>query len=168
MVATNNVYYHLPERRRLQDVLTCVREKCTISNAGFKLHPNAERHLKTIDEMERLFMDYPEAISRIDEITDACKFSLDTLKYLEPEWKSPDGRTAEDFRVEQTRAVAKKRIGDRMKPKHRNQIQFELDFFKRRKLAPYFLRIFEYTQKAEELGILHQGRGSAANCAVCF
>ncbi|MFB9844360.1 error-prone DNA polymerase [Mucilaginibacter ginsenosidivorans] len=168
MVATNNVYYHLAERRRLQDVVTCVREKCTIHNAGFKLHPNAERHLKSIDEMERLFRDYPDAIERIEEITGACNFSLDELKYLEPEWKSPDGRTADEHLAEHTWAGAKKRMGDRMKPQHFDQIQFELDFFKRRKLAPYFLRIYEYTQKAEELGILHQGRGSAANCAVCF
>jgi len=168
LVATNNVFYHDAARRRLQDVVTCVREKCTIDNAGFKLHPNAERHLKSIEEMDRLFNEYPDAIKRIDEITDACQFSLDTLKYLEPEWKSPDGRTADEHLAEHTWAGARKRIGLKMKPKHIKQIQFELAFFKRRKLAPYFLRIFEYTQKAEELGILYQGRGSAANCSVCF
>ncbi|HVW13164.1 MAG TPA: error-prone DNA polymerase [Mucilaginibacter sp.] len=168
MVATNDVHYHNAHRRELQDILTCVREKCTISTAGFKLHANAERHLKEIDEMERLFRKYPDAIARIGEITDACQFSLDTLKYLEPEWKSPDGRTADEHLAEHTWAGARKRMGLKMKPKHIKQIQFELAFFKRRKLAPYFLRIYEYTQKAEELGILHQGRGSAANCAVCF
>ncbi|MBS1524945.1 MAG: error-prone DNA polymerase [Bacteroidetes bacterium] len=168
MVATNDVHYHEAGRRELQDIVTCVREKCTISTAGFKLHANAERHLKSGDEMARLFRNYPDAIARIDEITDACRFSLDTLKYLEPEWKSPDGRTADEHLAQHTWAGAKKRMGDKMKFKHIRQIKFELDFFKRRKLAPYFLRIFEYTQKAEELGILHQGRGSAANCAVCF
>ncbi|MGN6638300.1 MAG: error-prone DNA polymerase [Mucilaginibacter sp.] len=168
MVATNDVHYHDASRRELQNVVTCVREKCTISNAGFKLHANAERYLKEVDEMERLFREYPDAIARIEEITNACQFSLDTLKYLEPEWKSPDGRTADEHLAEHTWAGAKKRIGDKIEQKHIDQIQFELDFFAKRKLAPYFLRIYEYTQKAEELGILHQGRGSAANCSVCF
>ncbi len=168
MVATNDVHYHEARRRELQDIVTCVREKCTISNAGFRLHANAERYLKESDEMERLFYKYPSALARITEITDACQFSLDTLKYLEPEWKSPDGRTADEHLAEHTWAGAEKRIGGRMKQEHIDQIEFELEFFKRRKLAPYFLRIFEYTQKAEELGILHQGRGSAANCSVCF
>ncbi|HVV55501.1 MAG TPA: error-prone DNA polymerase, partial [Mucilaginibacter sp.] len=168
MVATNDVHYHEPNRRELQDIVTCVREKCTIINAGFRLRANAERYLKGIDEMDRLFRRNPDALMRIEEITGACKLSLDTLKYLEPEWKSPDGRTADEHLAEHTWAGMKRRIGHRVKPQHIDQIQFELDFFKRRKLAPYFLRIFEYTQKAEELGILHQGRGSAANCAVCF
>ncbi|HEY8930056.1 MAG TPA: error-prone DNA polymerase [Mucilaginibacter sp.] len=168
MVATNDVYYHEARRRELQDVVTCVREKCTITNAGFKLHANAERHLKTIDEMDRLFIQYPDAIERIFEIADACTFSLDTLKYLEPEWMSPDGRSPDEHLAELTWAGAEKAFGGKMKDETREQIKFELAFFKRRKLAPYFLRIYEYTQKAEELGILHQGRGSAANCTVCF
>ena len=96
MVATNDVYYHEPERRELQDVQTCVHEKCTINNAGFRLHANAERHLKPVDELERLFRLYPDAFARTQEIADACRFSLDTLKYLEPEWVSPDGRTADE------------------------------------------------------------------------
>ncbi|MGN6398257.1 MAG: error-prone DNA polymerase [Mucilaginibacter sp.] len=168
MVATNNAYYHEKSRRELQDVVTCVREKCTISNAGFKLYANAERYLKEPREMKRLFADYPEAITRTIEIADACQFSLDTLKYLEPEWVSPDGRTADEHLAELTWEGAKTRLKKGMTEKIRNQIQFELDFFKRKGFAPYFLRIYEYTQKAEELGILHQGRGSAANCTVCY
>jgi error-prone DNA polymerase len=168
LVATNDVHYHTAERRELQDIQTCVREKCTISNAGFHLHANAERHLKSKEELERLFNQYPEALSRTQEIADACNFSLDTLKYLEPEWASPDGRTADEHLAELTWAGAEKMLGDQMTEELQEQIQFELDFFKRRKLAPYFLRIYAYTSKATELGILHQGRGSAANCAVCF
>jgi error-prone DNA polymerase len=168
MVATNDVCYHEVQRRELQDVVTCVREKCTISNGGFKLYANAERHLKTIDEMERLFRQYPDAITRTQEITDACQFSLDTLKYLEPEWKSPDGRTADEHLAEHTWNGAKKLLGDKITLEIITQIKFELEFFAGRKLAPYFLRIYEYTNKATELGILHQGRGSAANCTVCF
>ncbi|MCR8556578.1 error-prone DNA polymerase [Mucilaginibacter sp. BJC16-A38] len=168
MVATNDVHYHEAQRRELQDVVTCVREKCTIVNAGFKLHANAERYLKPMDEMERLFSRYPEGIACAQEIADACNFSLDTLKYLEPEWVSPDGRTADEHLAEHTWAGAKKRLGNPISKEISDQIKFELAFFSRRKLAPYFLRIYEYTNKAEELGILHQGRGSAANCTVCF
>jgi error-prone DNA polymerase len=168
MVATNDVHYHEAERRELQDVQTCVREKCTINNAGFRLHANAERYLKPIDELERLFRNYPDAITRTLEIAEACTFSLDTLKYLEPEWVSPDGRTADEHLAEHTWAGAKKFLGENIPEELIAQIEFELAFFKRRKLAPYFLRIFAYTNKATELGILHQGRGSAANCAVCF
>lgn len=167
MVATNDVYYHEAGRRELQDVQTCVREKCTIHNAGFRLHANAERYLKPMDELERLFRPYPGVLERTQEIADACQFSLDTLKYLEPEWLSPDGRTADEHLAQHTWDGAKKRFGE-IPRKVSEQIDFELAFFKRRKLAPYFLRIYEYTQKAEELGILHQGRGSAANCTVCF
>ena len=168
MVATNDVYYHQLQRRELQDVVTCIREKCIISNAGFKLQANAERHLKTIAEMQRLFLKYPDAIIRTQEITEACQFSLDTLKYLEPEWVSPDGRTADEHLAEHTWNGAKKLIGSKITTKVIKQIEFELAFFARRKLAPYFLRVYEYTSKATELGILHQGRGSAANCTVCF
>jgi len=168
MVATGNVHYHAPERRELQDIETCVREKCTIYNAGFKLHANAERYLKPLDELERLFRQYPDALARTQEIANACNFSLDELKYLEPEWISPDGRTADEHLAEHTWAGAKKMFGDSITPGIIEQINFELDFFAKRSLAPYFLRIYEYTQKADELGILHQGRGSAANCTVCF
>ncbi|MXV50141.1 DNA polymerase III subunit alpha [Pedobacter sp. HMF7647] len=168
MAATNDVHYHEPLRRELQDIVTCVREKCTISKVGFKLHANAERYLKSIDEMERLFLQYPEAIENTQEIAEACRFSLDTLKYLEPEWVSPDGRTADEHLAELTWEGAKKLIGEEITEKINEQIDFELAFFAGRKLAPYFLRIYEYTSKARELGILYQGRGSAANCTVCF
>ena len=168
MVATNDVHYCIPECRELQDVLTCVREKCTIQTAGFRLHVNAERYLKPLDELDRLFSKYPDAITRTMEIAEACTFSLDSLKYLEPEWKSPDGRTADEHLRELTMAGAEKMFKDKITKKIVKQIEFELAFFARRKLAPYFLRIYEYTQKAEELKILHQGRGSAANCTVCY
>jgi error-prone DNA polymerase len=168
LVATGDVHYHEAERRELQDVVTCVREKCTIQSAGFKLLANAERYLKPVDEIEQLFRQYPKAIERTQEIANACTFSLDTLKYLEPEWVSPDGRTADEHLAEHTQMGANKRFNGNIPKKISKQIDFELEFFKKRKLAPYFLRVFEYTKKAEELNILHQGRGSAANSAVCF
>ena len=168
MAVTNDVHYHSTAQRELQDVVTCVREKCTIYNAGFRLHANAERYLKPVAEIRRLFRQYPEALANTQEIAQACQFSLDTLKYLEPEWVSPDGRTADEHLASHTWAGARRVYGEKIPKKVSKQIDFELAFFARRKLAPYFLRIHEYTNKAEELGILHQGRGSAANCTVCF
>src|SRR5205085_8216199 len=93
LVATNDVHYHIAQRRQLQDVLTCIREKCTISDAGFRLYPNAERYLKPKEEMFRLFRHYPDAIRRTQEITEACQFSLAELKYEYPEELTTGGRT---------------------------------------------------------------------------
>ncbi|MDB5145928.1 MAG: dnaE [Mucilaginibacter sp.] len=168
MVAVGDVHYHEPNRRELQDILTCIREKCTIHTAGFRLHANAERSIKPIDELYRLFRGYPEAIENALKIADACQFSLDTLKYIEPEEKILDGLTPQERLTRYTRAGAKERYGEHVPKKVGDQLKFELAFIEKRKLAPYFLRVFKYTQKAEELGILHQGRGSAANSTVCY
>jgi error-prone DNA polymerase len=168
LVATGDVYYHSRERRELQDVLTCIREKCTIHTAGFRLHSNAERFLKELDEIDRLFIKYPQAIANANAIAAACTFSLDELKYLAPEEELVDGLTRQQRLENLTWAGAKKVFGDPVPERHRTQIEFELAFIERRKLAWYFLRVYKKTQKAEELGILHQGRGSAANSTVCF
>src|SRR5436190_5063875 len=93
MLATNDVHYHEPNRRQLQDILTCIREKCTIYNAGYRLHPNAERYLKSKEEMLRLFTHYPDAIAGTQQIATACKFSMDELKYEYPEELTTGGRT---------------------------------------------------------------------------
>ena len=85
LLATNDVLYHSPERRPLQDVLTCIREHCTIAEAGFRLAANAERHLKPPAEMARLFRGYPDALGRSLEIVARCRFSLDELRYEYPE-----------------------------------------------------------------------------------
>ena len=168
MVAVGDIHYHEPARRELQDVLTCIREKCTIHNAGFRLHANAERFIKPIDEVHRLFRDYPEAIDNALSIAEACTFSLDTLKYIEPEEKIMDGLTPQERLTKYTWAGALERYGGKVPKKVADQLKFELAFIEKRKLAPYFLRVYKYTQKAEELGILHQGRGSAANSTVCY
>ncbi|WP_158989204.1 error-prone DNA polymerase [Mucilaginibacter sp. L196] len=168
LMATGDVHYHCASRRELQDVLTCTREKCTIHTAGFKLHPNAERYLKDLNEIARLFRGYPEALSNANAIADACHFSLDELKYLEPEEQLVDGMTRQQRLEILTWNRAKACLGDPIPEKHRKQIEFELAFIQRRNLAWYFLRVYKKTQKAEDLGILHQGRGSAANSTVCF
>ncbi|MBB6107805.1 error-prone DNA polymerase [Mucilaginibacter lappiensis] len=168
LVATGDVHYHHATRRELQDILTCIREKCTIHTAGFKLHPNAERFLKERQEIFRLFRGYPQALKNSSFIAHACHFSLDELKYLEPEEQLINGLTSHQQLTKLTWEGAKVCFGQEIPEKHRKQIEFELDFIQKRRLAWYFLRVYHYTQKAEELGILHQGRGSAANSTVCF
>jgi error-prone DNA polymerase len=168
LVATGDVHYHSAERRELQDVVTCAREKCTIHDAGFKLHPNAERFLKPTDEVERLFRAYPEAMTNASAIAAACNFSLDSLKYLAPKEELIDGLTRQQRLEKLTWEKAIAWFGDPIPERHRKQIEFELAFIARRGIAWYFLRVYHQTQKAEELGILHQGRGSAANSTVCF
>src|SRR5690606_4687489 len=96
LVALNDVHYHVPQRRELQDILTCIREKCTIQTAGFRLHPNAERYLKPHEEMERLFRSYPDAIRQTERIAEACQFSLDELQYVYPEELTSEGRTPQE------------------------------------------------------------------------
>src|SRR5439155_5712982 len=89
LLATNDVLYHIPERRALQDVVTCIREHCTITQAGFRLSANAERHLKPASEMARLFRGYEEALARSLEVVERCRFSLDELRYEYPEEPVP-------------------------------------------------------------------------------
>jgi len=165
-----DVHYHEAQRRELQDVVTCIREKCTIHTAGYQLHSNAERYLKPIPELYRLFRNYPEAIENALTIASECSFSLDTLKYIEPEEAIINGRTPQQRLTKFTWDGAKKRYGETVPDKVKEQLKFELAFIKGRKpsLAPYFLRVHKYTRKAEELGILYQGRGSAANSTVCY
>jgi len=168
LVATNNVHYHASDRRELQDVLTCIREKCTIHSAGFRLHSNAERYLKPIDEMYRLFRQYPEAIKRTLELADACRFSLDELKYLYPEEITNEGRTPMEELVYLTWKGAHEHFGENIPEKVRETIEMELEFIGRRDYASYFLTVYDYVREARSRKILCQGRGSAANSVVCY
>ena len=168
MIATNDVHYHHPARRQLQDVLTCIREKCTIYNAGFKLHENAERFLKPPAEMIRLFHHYPAAINNTNEIAEACTFSLESLQYIYPEEITSEGRTPQE---ELTRLVwkgAKEIFGDVVPEKSANNIRHELKFIEEMNYASYFLTVNDIVRYAREQKILCQGRGSAANSTVCF
>lgn len=168
LVATNDVHYHHPHRRELQDVLTCLREKCTIQNAGFKLHQNAERYLKSIKEMQRLFAQYPEAIDRTLDIAKACQFSLDSLQYEYPVELTSEGRTPHEELAFLTWEGAKERFGEDV-PQHLiDTIQYELDFIERKNYASYFLTVHDFVRFARSKAILCQGRGSAANSIVCF
>lgn len=168
MVATNDVHYHHPDRRELQDVVTCVREKCTIFNAGFKLNPNAERYLKPNDEMLRLFMKYPDAIRHTQEIADACRFSLDELKYQYPKEITSNGRSPQEELRFLTYEGATERFGEVLPEKIRSDIEHELTFIEQMNYAPYFLTVYDIVRFARGKGILCQGRGSAANSTICY
>lgn len=168
MVATNDVHYHNRGRRELQDVLTCVREKCTIYNAGYKLHQNAERYLKPVTEMQRLFRQYPDAIARTQEIAGACQFSLSELQYVYPEEITTAGRTPQEELIHLTWKGAEEKLGDKLTTELKNTIQYELDFIERKNYAAYFLTVHDFVRHAREKNILCQGRGSAANSVVCY
>ncbi len=102
ILATNDVHYHAPERRPLQDVMTCILHKTTIAKAGFLLHANAERHLKSPAEMQRLFAEWPHAIRATREVADACRFDLTELSYEYPQEIVPEGRTPQEYLEELT------------------------------------------------------------------
>ena len=168
MLATNDVQYHHPERRELQDVVTCVREKCTIHNAGFRLHPNAEKHLKPIDEMLRLFRHYPDAILQTQSITEACTFSLDQLKYHYPKEITTNGRTPQEELIFLSWQGAHTIFGEHIPEKVKANIGYELTFIEQMNYAEYFLTVYDIVRYAREQKILCQGRGSAANSTVCY
>lgn len=168
LVATNDVHYHNLQRRELQDVLTCVREKCTIYNAGYRLHENAERYLKPAAEMQRLFLKFPEAIERTQEIADACQFSLSSLKYVYPEELTTEGRTPLEELKHLTWIGAHNRYPEGIPEKVRDTILYEFKFIEEMNYAPYFLTVYDIVRFANEQKILCQGRGSAANSVICY
>jgi error-prone DNA polymerase len=167
-LASNDVLYHDPARRILQDVLTCVREHTTIGQAGYLLEANGERHLKPPEEMERLFQDYPEAFARTEEIARAVTFSLDELAYEYPDEVLGTGKSPQDELAHFTWRGAQGRYPDGIPPKICEIVEYELKLIEELNYAPYFLTVFDLVRFARSQGILCQGRGSAANSAVCF
>ncbi len=173
LVATNDVYAHAPSRRPLADVLACIREHCTIDEAGYRLFANAERHLKAPAEMARLFAPYPEAIAATTEIARRCRFGLDELRYEYPVDPVPDGRTPQEELTRLAWEGARARYpadlypGD-MPAKVAAQIAHELALIDQLGYAPYFLTVHDIVRFARGRDILCQGRGSAANSAVCY
>lgn len=168
MVACNDVHYHSSERRQLQDIVTCIREKCTIYNAGYRLEQNAERYMKPVEEMYRLFRQYPEAIDNALYIADACQFSLEELQYIYPEELTTKGRTAQEELELFTWQGAKEKFGENIPGSIKDTICYELDFIRRKNYASYFLTVYDYVCFARSRNILCQGRGSAANSIVCY
>jgi len=172
LVATNDVHYHAAERRKLQDVLTCIRAGCTIHEAGRRLYANAERHLKPPEEMAELFRDYPDALANTRAIADACTFSLEELRYEYPAEPVPDGRTPQQELERLTWEGAARRYPSGVPADVRAQIAKELALIAGCNYAPYFLTVYDIVRFArddrDKKPILCQGRGSAANSAVCF
>ncbi|MBV9836198.1 MAG: error-prone DNA polymerase [Alphaproteobacteria bacterium] len=167
MVATNDVHYHAPDRRALQDVVTAIRLGRTVDKLGFHRFANAERHLKSPDEMVHLFRKYPAAIARTVEIADACTFNLDQPKYVYPVECEP-GETAQEKLERLTWKGAEWRYLGNVPDKVRNQIRKEFALIREREYASYFLTVHDIVQYARMNDILCQGRGSAANSAVCY
>ena len=168
LLATNEVLYHHPSRRALQDVLTCIREKTTIDAIGRRLEANAERHLKPAGEMARLFRDVPEAIGETMRFARLINFSLDQLKYQYPDEPVPPGKTAQRHLEDLTWQGAHKRFPIRIPPNTKKVLHKELRLIRKLKYAHYFLTVHDIVRYAREQKILCQGRGSAANSAVCY
>jgi error-prone DNA polymerase len=168
LVATNDVHYHLAARRDVQDVLSAVREHCTVETAGFHLFPNAERHLKSAADMARLFQLYPDAVTRTAHIANACHFDLSELVYEYPDDEAPSGVSPQEELARLTWEGARKRYPEGLSEKVRSQINHELALIDQLNYANYFLTVQDIVRFANSQGILCQGRGSAANSAVCF
>jgi error-prone DNA polymerase len=167
LVATNDVHYHAPERRALHDVVTAIRLKCTVEELGFRRFASAERHLKSTEAMERLFRQHPHAIERIREIVDLCEFSLKDLSYQYPVMYE-GGETPMQKLERLTWKGAARRFPKRIPEKVVTNLRKEFDLIAHKKIAPYFLTVHEIVEKSRDLGILCQGRGSAANSSVCY
>jgi error-prone DNA polymerase len=168
LLATNEVLYHHPARRPLQDVLSCIREKTTIDAIGRRLEANAERYLKPGYEMARLFRDLPEAIAETMRFAGRIDFSLDQLKYQYPDEPVPPGKTAQRHLEDLTWAGAHRRFPVRIAPKTKKVLHKELRLIRKLKYAHYFLTVHDIVRYARSQKILCQGRGSAANSAVCY
>ncbi len=168
LVAIGDVHYHVPSRRPLQDILTCIREHTTIVEAGLRLNVNAERHLKNISEITRIFKGYERAVANTLEVARKCKFSLDELKYEYPKEPAGESATPQEELERLTWAGAKHRYPKGITVKVKKTIAHELKLIKELEYAPYFLTVDDIVRYARQQNILCQGRGSAANSAVCY
>ena len=168
LVALSNALYHRPDRRPLADVLCCIREKQTIDQAGYLLSRNAERHILSPDEMARRWRHYPQALEQAAVIADLCQFSLDDLSYEYPDELTTAGRTAMQELTYHTWQGAKNRFPDGIDDHVKTYLRHELALIEKLRFAPYFLTVFDIVRFARGRGILCQGRGSAANSAVCY
>jgi error-prone DNA polymerase len=168
LVATGDVRHARPEGRTLFDALTCLRAKTSLDRAGRRLAQNAERHLHPREEMCARFADRPEWIRATREIAERCDFTLGELGYRFPEFPIPPGETQASFLRILTEHGARERYGSPLSPKARRQIEHELRIIEKLDLAGYFLIVHDIARFAREEKILSQGRGSAANSAVCY
>ncbi|WP_136653095.1 error-prone DNA polymerase [Paracoccus aeridis] len=167
-VVTNDVLYHEPGRRILQDVVTAIRHNVTVEELGLRRERHADRYLKPPAEMARLFARYPEALARTLEIADRCRFSLDELAYQYPEERDDPSLTPQQTLEQLTWTGARERYPEGVPDDVTATLNHELTLIGRLDYAPYFLTVHSIVRFARSRGILCQGRGSAANSAVCY
>jgi error-prone DNA polymerase len=166
LVATGNVHMHSRERRMLQDTLTAIRRKTPLDKLGFKLHPNAERCLRPLSELERIYP--PELLRESLAILERCAFSLAELRYEYPHELVPAGETPASYLRALTERGCRWRWPEGESPKVRKLIEHELALIGELRYEAYFLTVHDIVSYARSIGILCQGRGSAANSVVCF
>lgn len=171
LLATNGVAYAVPERRQILDVFACIRHHTTLDEAGRLLAHNSERHLKSPEEMARLFADVPEAISNTAELSSRIEFTLDNLGYEFPKYPVPEGQTINSYLRYLVAKGAKQRYAsanDDLRERAQKQIERELALIERLDLSGYFIIVWDIVRFCREQDILVQGRGSAANSVVCY
>jgi error-prone DNA polymerase len=171
LLASNGVCYATPRERELCDVFTAIRNHCTLATAGRLLARNSERHLKSPQQMRELFADVPEVLASTVELSSRLEFTLEALGYEFPKYPVPAGETMMSFLRERTREGFQQRYGRSdtgLKIRAQRQIERELALIEKLKLAGYFLIVWDLVRFCREQNILVQGRGSAANSAVCY
>lgn len=167
-VVTNDVLFHEPGRRILQDVVTCIRHRTTIDDVGFDRERHADRYLKPPAEMMRLFPRYQDAVARTIEVMNRCRFSLDELRYQYPKEVNGVGQTPQQTLEQLAWKGAARRYPEGVPEKVIDTLKHELNLIEKLEYAPYFLTVNSIVEFARSKDILCQGRGSAANSAVCF
>jgi error-prone DNA polymerase len=167
-LATGDVLYHSPDKRMLQDVVTAIREHCTIDELGFRRERYADRHLKSRGEMERLFDRFPDAILATEDIAARCTFSLRELSYQYPDEIVMSGRSPQDALEKLARDALHDRFPEGPPKEYTDLLEHELRQVGSWRYAPYFLTVHSIVQYAKSQDILCQGRGSAANSVICY
>ncbi len=168
LVAAGDVHYHVAQRMVLQHVLTAIRHNTTVEALGERLLPNAERHLRTLAEIQQVFVRVPDAVRRTMEVADRCSFSLNDLRYEYPKELAPTGQTPLEYLRQLTWQGARQRYHDQVPDSIQRQLEHELDIIKDLRYEAFFLTVYDIVQFARSSNILCQGRGSAANSSVCF
>ncbi len=168
LLATCDALYATAEDRPLHDIVSCIREGVTLREAGRRLEANAERHLKPAREMLRLFRDHPQAVTAWHDVLDRIAFDLCQLKYEYPHEPVPNGWAPQAWLEHETLRLAGERYPDGLPAKVSASLKEEFELIRERNYAYYFLTVYEAVKFARSKGILCQGRGSAANSAVCY
>ena len=168
LLATNDVYYHHPSRKMLQDSLVCIREGVTLKTAGKKIFKNNERYLKSPLQMRALFKDFPDAIRASLDIAESCVFKLSELTYTYPHELVPKGHTAQTYMEELVLKGAHRIYRGVISAAVDEQIQREIKLIREKNYASYFLTIYDIVEFARSRNIICQGRGSAANSITCY